>query len=113
MPDDVGNVSVTYTVKELLGNIQTEQTKGFARIEQALNGKADRSDIAAIQRDVAHLGDRFADFEKWRQGREVSERERNSVIQHNTDTHQRRWNMCLAVAVALSTVAYTLEAFLH
>lgn len=49
MSADPDEVVVTYTVKDILAEIKKDQTAGFARIEQAMKGKADKSDLARIE----------------------------------------------------------------
>lgn len=48
MTDGPEEPTVSYSVKDLLAQIQTSVTAGFARLETALANKADKADVVAV-----------------------------------------------------------------
>lgn len=50
-----GGAKVTYTVKELLGQLKDETSAGIKRIEHSLASKADKDDIESLSQRVAAL----------------------------------------------------------
>ncbi|HET6909067.1 MAG TPA: hypothetical protein VFH54_06995 [Mycobacteriales bacterium] len=55
MPDE-DDLTVSYSVKELLGNIQSAVDAGFAGVRASLDTKADKTQIDAITRRLDEHG---------------------------------------------------------
>lgn len=49
MAEDHDDAEVRYTVRDLLDRIRADQSAGFARIETAMSGKADKADVARLE----------------------------------------------------------------
>lgn len=49
MPEQNDDATVSYSVRELLSGMRNDMATGLARIESALVGKADKSDIARLE----------------------------------------------------------------
>jgi hypothetical protein len=69
-PPDPDDATVTYSVRDLLDVIKTEQTAGFTRLETSMNGKADAADVARIAERVDHHGTRLDKIDTHLRGRE-------------------------------------------
>ena len=105
MPDpDRDDAQVTYTVRELLDRIRTEQTDGFARIETKMAGKADKADLERIEarldaheRALHGLGGRVDGVEVWQHDKD----EAASVHQQRDQRFTKRTK---AIWVAVTTL---------
>ncbi|HEX3539666.1 MAG TPA: hypothetical protein VHT75_04405 [Acidimicrobiales bacterium] len=105
--------TISFTVSELLQQIKADQTAGFARMEVKLDNKADKADVASIQSDLAHYGERLGKVEDWRRTMEVSRETGREHAETAAVSSQRRWNVALGLTMALLTGALVLVAVLH
>lgn len=92
---DAGDPQVSYSVKDLLADIKTSVTAGFARLEAQMAGKADKADLVVIHA-------RLDDHEKKLSTLELD----RSRVQAVTDSRVRRWSARQTVmATAAGVVA--------
>jgi hypothetical protein len=108
-----GEPTISFTVSELLQQIKADQTAGFARMEVKLDNKADKADVASIQSDLAHYGERLGKVEDWRRTIEVSRETNRERAETATTNSQRRWNVVLSAAMVILTGALVLVAVVH
>ena len=111
-PDDV---VVQYTVKELLKQIGDAQLAGFARVEKAMEGKADKADFARLVGRLESLEHRTGSLEEERRARI----ERASVHRERDAKEEqiaaRRWSArerTLAALVGIATAGGTVALVL-
>jgi len=64
MADTAEDLTVTYGVKELLAQISTAQTAGFASLTEAMLSKADKADVARINATLDAHDVRLRDAEQ-------------------------------------------------
>lgn len=102
--------TISFTVSELLQQIKADQASGFARMEVKLDNKADKADVASIQSDLAHYGERLGKVEDWRRAVEVSRETSRERAETAASNSQRRWNVLLGLAMVVLTGALVLVA---
>lgn len=100
-PDDS---TVVYTVKELLKDIKTEQTTGFARVELAMEAKADKADIERLDLRV----DRHQhEIEALKSDKHDEDIETRTVTTVENKRKARHWTFVEKAFAAVTTVLLT------
>lgn len=62
MVEPTGELTVTYTLRELLEGIKSD----LSTISHKLDGKADRADLAELRREIDDVKRDVADIKLWR-----------------------------------------------
>lgn len=70
--DAAGNLVIQTSLIAKLDEIAAGQSAGFARIETAMKGKADKSDLAKLEGRLDEHGKQLAELQAWRHDREVA-----------------------------------------
>ena len=97
------DLTVTYGVKELLSGIKTDVAAGFAKLEEALNRKADKADISRLEGHMSSLDTRVTVLEK-RQDKDDSARSAAQEVRQS-HTEWKRWAIPTALTVVWIIVA--------
>ncbi|MHB1950251.1 MAG: hypothetical protein ACYCQK_02100 [Acidiferrobacteraceae bacterium] len=110
MSDDPDDLVITYTVRDLLASIKTEQATAFARLEAKLEGKADKSDLVRMEarldqhaRDLDKVRSDTAEIQQWRHDRDNAA----DVHRQRDQRFSRRTKTIWAVLTTLLIVAAT------
>lgn len=98
---DKDDVVVTYTVKEILAQIQTTQTQEFAALKSALTSKADKSDIARLEKRLDDHQDRIITLETQEHDEEVASQV-HSQRDEKESIWKNKWFRLFGTAIALN-----------
>lgn len=99
-----GDIQISYGLREILARMEQAQTRGFADLGARLEGKADKADLAKLDRGMGSLEDRVEKLER-------SRREELAVNKARVDELRRRWTWrekALALVGTLALIAATL-----
>lgn len=114
--DEVGEIKISYTVRELLEGIKEAQTAGFASLERAIQGKADKGDIQRVDGVLDSHDQRLGKLEQDRRIRD----ERAAVHQEHAAIERQqavaRWSMRERILIVLTSCAIaggTVAAVIH
>lgn len=99
--DAQGNLVVQTSLFARLNEIAKGQAEGFTRIETAMKGKADKSDLAKLEGRMEEHGKQIADLQTWRHDREVSTGVHKLRDDQTFTKRQKFW----AAVVAVLTLA--------
>jgi hypothetical protein len=99
---DPDEVVVTYTVKDILADIKKEQATGFARLEQAMKGKADKSDLARIEGRLDQHQVQIDELRKRQDLDDAGNATRAVIRQQRVEWH--RWAIPTLLTIALILV---------
>lgn len=94
---DHDDATVTYSVRDLLDQIKTEQATGFTRLETAMTNKADAADVARLEANQTHHAEHLEKVD-----------ERLDIV----ESHHRTLRTVLGVGLAVCTSLGGLGAFL-
>lgn len=113
-PDDA---QVVYSVRELLDQIKTEQTRGFTQIAESMAGKADKADVARLEARLDHHAKTLdghstdiGELQQWRRDREVAADVHQQHNQRTWTFRQKAWAAAGTITLAVATVAGPLLA---
>ena len=110
MPEDPDDVTISYTVKELLSDMQKSQTQGFARVEKGLEAKADKADIKRVEERLDRHETRLGSVEARQSVDEAKAQGADRVKSSNQDRMARMWAGIAAVAaLALAVITILLH----
>jgi hypothetical protein len=134
MPD--ADPVIEFSVRQLLAEIRTElgtrlseiraeQASGFSRLETRLESKADKTDVAKLQSDFAHLGTRLESLEQRQRAADIEEKARKSLVEEEHEksefrrtrdelrrTH-RQWYYGIGIATVSAVGAALIEALIR
>jgi hypothetical protein len=101
-PQARDNAVIVYPVGELLDKISKDQAAGFARVQEAMVNKADKSDVARIEGKLTDHGHAIEKL-KERQGKDDAARAvQEAIAQKRVDW--RRWATPVILSTALTTL---------
>lgn len=114
-PTPANEPVVEYSVKDLLNDMRREQTVGFTRLDTKLDGKADRTDLAAVQAELASVkAEHGAEIGHIKDKLREDEAAHHALSAAKTTTvDKRRWltNTITSVAIAVIGALSALAAF--
>ena len=97
------DLTVTYSVKDLLSGIKTDVAAGFGKLEGALAKKADKGDISRLEGRMDSHETRIGALEK-RQDKDDSARSAAQEVRQS-HTEWKRWAIPTALTVVWIAVA--------
>lgn len=103
MADD--DIEVHYTVKELLTSIRTDQTAGFARLHEAMAGKADKGDVLRLEGLIDGHARRIETLERDKEMREQRAAVHQARDEAEAERARRRWSVRERVLGAMAALA--------
>lgn len=77
VPDINDEAVVTYTVRELLANIDRAQTVGFTEMKAALANKVDKADLARIETELASHAQDIGALKTWKHDTQLTKNVHN------------------------------------
>ena len=100
------NLTVSYTVRELLERIERNQISEFSALRESLARKADKSDLDAVHVSITGLTTRVIELERADEGRTVKANE--EAMARETAWKRRElkmalWTVAAGWAVAIAT----------
>jgi hypothetical protein len=113
VPRVVINPQVTYDVGDLLDKMGTRIDKGFAEVKTLLAGKADKSDLAAINARLDEHGREIGRLKDRQREDEAAQAAVSAAKTTNTDARQRRINIGLSAALVTVSLLGVLAAVMH
>ena len=102
--DQAGSAIVTYDVRDLLADIKTAQTAGFARLEFAVAAKADKADVARMEARLDHQAREIAGVQKWQHDKDVTEAVHGEHEKRSFTFRQKLGAMIATVCLLLATM---------
>jgi hypothetical protein len=97
-------VLITYDIRDLLDRFGKDMAAGFAAMGEKLDNKADKADVAAIQKDIVHISDRVTKLESTEETRREVVHSRAEHVRTLTERSQRRWNYFLSIGVIVGSL---------
>ena len=97
------DLTVTYSVKDLLSGIRNDVAAGFAKLEAALNGKADKADIARINGRIDEHQKQIDELRKKQDADDAARHAAQEVRQDHIEW--KRWAIPTALTVVWIAVA--------
>lgn len=94
-------ILVTYDIRDLLDRFGKEMAAGFATMGSKLDSKADKADVAALQKDIVHISERVTTLENKDATRQEVEHTHQAHIEKTDDEKQRRWNFFLTMGIVV------------
>lgn len=119
----VDDVKLTISLVETLHGIRTDMAGGLGRVEKALDGKADKSDVDRLERSVEE--NRRADHRRLevvesetrrladeQRARDIAEKATATHIASERETRRRTWSVREKILTVGLTAAIALGAIL-
>lgn len=97
------DLTVTYSVKDLLSALKSDVAAGFAKMEVALNGKADKADIAQINGRLDEHQKQIDELRKKQDKDDAAHAAAQEVRQSHTEW--KRWAIPTALTVVWIVIA--------
>lgn len=104
VPDEDGQLVIRTPLLATLDALRTEQAAGFARVETAMRGKADKADVSRMEARLDAHGAAIAALETWRHDKEVASRVHADRDRRQWTVRQKVGAVCGVVAVVAATV---------
>jgi predicted nuclease with TOPRIM domain len=101
-------VTVTYTVRELLQRVEERITAGFSKLEESLQAKADKGDIQRLAGRLDSHANRIEALEKRQDQDDTREQAQEQSVVVRRSMHERIY----AALGALAGVALAVETYL-
>lgn len=98
--DQEHKILVTYDIRDLLDRFGKEMAAGFATMGSKLDSKADKADVAALQKDIVQVSERVSNLENKDATRQEVEETYQVRVEKNAIVRQKRWNLFLTVGIA-------------
>jgi hypothetical protein len=109
--DEEELVKVTFTVKEMFGEVQKDIAAGFQRVEGKLDTKADKSELDKVQTMVVRHAERIEGMESWQRAADIAKNAVDSKVITDNNRRQRFWNYALGLATTAGTAGLIVAAF--
>lgn len=107
------NLTVSYTVRELLERIERNQISEFSALRESLARKADKSDLDAVHVSITGLTTRVIELERTdeaRTSKALSDAEHQQKLWKRRELKIALWTVAAGWAVAIATILLVIHA---